>query len=258
MNVLLVYAHPEPRSLNGAIRDFAVQRLRDAGHQVQVSDLYAMQWKAQIDGADTKAQPGDAPFHPSLDSKHAFENGLQSDDIAHEQEKLRWADTVILQFPLWWFSMPAILKGWVERVYAYGFAYGVGEHSDERWGDRYGEGSLAGKRAMLVVTTGGWESHYSARGINGPIDDILFPIHHGILYSPGFDVLPPYLVYRTSKVDEARFAEIREELGQRLDTLRTTPPIPFRRQNAGDYRIPQLTLREEVAPGTVGFAAHVE
>ncbi|WP_427307993.1 NAD(P)H-dependent oxidoreductase [Cupriavidus sp. H39] len=258
MNVLLVYAHPEPRSLNGAIRDFVVQRLRAAGNEVQVSDLYAMQWKPQLDAFDSKVPPADAPFHPSLDSKHAFENGLQSDDIAREQDKLRWADAVILQFPLWWFSMPAILKGWVERVYAYGFAYGVGEHSDERWGDRYGEGTLAGKRAMLIVTTGGWESHYSARGINGPIDDILFPIHHGILYYPGFDVLPPYLVYRTSKVDAVRFGEIREELGQRLDTLWTTAPIPFRRQNAGDYRIPQLTLRDEVAPQTVGFAAHVE
>lgn len=257
MNVLLVYAHPEPTSLNGAIRDFTVQRLRDAGHTVQVSDLYAMQWKAQLDAADSKARPGTAPFHPSLDSRHAFENGLQSDDIAREQDKLRWADAVILQFPLWWFSMPAILKGWVERVYAYGFAYGVGEHSDERWGDRYGEGMLAGKRAMLIVTTGGWESHYSPRGINGPIDDILFPIHHGILYYPGFDVLPPYVVYRTSRVDDARFAAIRDELGQRLDTFGTTAPIPFRPQNAGDYHIPQLTLREEIAPGQAGFAAHV-
>src|SRR3546814_19815986 len=78
--------------------------------------------------------------------------------------------------------MPAILKGWVERVYAYGFAYGVGEHSDTRWGDRYGEGATAGKRAMLIVTAGGWESHYGARGINGPIDDILFPTQQGILY----------------------------------------------------------------------------
>ncbi|MEC3764261.1 MULTISPECIES: NAD(P)H-dependent oxidoreductase [Cupriavidus] len=258
MKVLLVYAHPEPRSLNGAIRDFAVQRLRDAGHEVQVSDLYAMQWKPQLDASDSKVPKPDAPFHPSLDSKHAFDNGLQSDDIAREQDKLRWADAVILQFPLWWFSMPAILKGWVERVYAYGFAYGVGEHSDQRWGDRYGEGTLAGKRAMLIVTAGGWESHYSARGINGPIDDILFPIHHGILHYPGFDVLPPYVVYRTGKVDAARFARIREELGERLDALGTTAPIPFRRQNGGDYLIPQLTLRQEVAPQAMGFAAHVD
>ncbi|KDB09617.1 Ribosyldihydronicotinamide dehydrogenase (quinone) [Burkholderia sp. lig30] len=258
MNVLIVYAHPEPLSLNGALRDFAVKRLEEAGHAVQVSDLYAMNWKAALDADDsTGHRPGER-FDPSLDSKRAFANGTQSGDIAREQAKLEWADAVILQFPLWWFSMPAILKGWVERVYAYGFAYGVGEHSDTHWGDRYGEGALAGKRAMLIVTTGGWESHYSPRGINGPIDDVLFPIQHGVLYYPGFDVLPPFVTYRTSRMDEARFAQTRDALGRRLDALWTTPPIPFRRQNAGDYEIPALTLRADVAPGRVGFAAHVE
>ena len=257
MNVLLVYAHPEPRSLNGSLKDFAVARLEAAGHHVQVSDLYAMQWKASLDAHDSLDREPDARFNPSLDSKHAFANGRQSTDIAQEQEKLRWADAVILQFPLWWFSMPAILKGWVERVYAYGFAYGVGEHSDSHWGDRYGEGSMAGKRAMLLVTTGGWESHYGARGINGPIDDVLFPIQHGVLYYPGFDVLPPFVVYRTSRMDDARFASVQDELGQRLDALWTTPPIPFRRQNAGDYEIPALTLRPEIAPERSGFVAHL-
>ncbi|WP_423194142.1 NAD(P)H-dependent oxidoreductase [Cupriavidus sp. H18C2] len=258
MNVLIVYAHPEPTSLNGSLRDFAVQRLQDAGHRVQVSDLYAMQWKAPLDAGDALARrPGDAPFHPSLDSQFAFANGLQSPDIAAEQEKLRWADAVILQFPLWWFSMPAILKGWVERVYAYGFAYGVGEHSDARWGDRYGEGNLAGKRAMLVVTTGGWASHYSARGINGPMDDILFPIHHGILYYPGFDVVPPFVVYRAGKMDAARFAATTEALGQRLDDLFTAAPLPFRPQNGGAYEIPALTLRADIAPDQTGYAAHL-
>lgn len=110
---------------------------------------------------------------------------------------------------------------------------------------------------MLIVTTGGWESHYSARGINGPIDDLLFPIHHGVLYYPGFEVLPPYLVYRTSRVDEARYAQIEQQLGERLDTLESTAPIPFRRQNAGDYEIPQLTLRDDVNPQASGFAAHL-
>ncbi|MFV3333069.1 NAD(P)H-dependent oxidoreductase [Pseudomonas sp. NY15437] len=257
MNVLIVYAHPEPRSLNGSLKDFAVRRLQAAGHDVQVSDLYAMNWKATLDAADSLDRDPEARFDPSLDSKRAYAAGRQSSDIAAEQDKLRWADTVILQFPLWWFSMPAILKGWVERVYAYGFAYGVGEHSDARWGDRYGEGNLAGKRAMLVVTTGGWASHYGPRGINGPIDDLLFPIHHGVLFYPGFDVLPPYLVYRTSRVDAERYAQIEQELGARLDSLQTTAPIPFRRQNGGDYDIPALTLREEIAPEVSGFAAHL-
>jgi NAD(P)H dehydrogenase (quinone) len=216
-----------------------------------------MKWKATLDADDSLDWRGDTPFNPSLDSKSAFENGRQSKDIAFEQDKLRWADAVILQFPLWWFSMPAILKGWVDRVYAYGFAYGVGEHSDARWGDRYGEGSMLGKRAMLIVTTGGWESHYGPRGINGPIDDVLFPIHHGILYYPGFDVLPPFVIHRTSRTDEARFSGICAALGQRLDDLWETTPIPFRRQNAGAYDIPELTLRSDVSPGQVGFSAHI-
>ncbi|MEN2468564.1 NAD(P)H-dependent oxidoreductase [Burkholderia sp. GS2Y] len=257
MNVLIVYAHPEPRSLNGALRDFAVAHLEAAGHTVQVSDLYAMNWKAAFDANDVTDREAGARFNPSLDSKHAFASGTQREDIAREQDKLKWADAVILQFPLWWFSMPAIMKGWVERVYAYGFAYGVGEHSDTRWGNRYGEGSLAGKRAMVIVTAGGWESHYSPRGINGPIDDVLFPIQHGMLYYPGFDVLPPFVIYRTGKMNEARFEETRAALGRRLDDLWTTQPIPFRRQNAGDYEIPALTLKDEIAPGRVGFAAHL-
>lgn len=153
MNVLLVYAHPEPRSLNGALKEFAVQRLQAAGHQVQVSDLYSMGWKAAIDAGDSLDRDPEARFDASEDSRRAFASGRQSSDIAAEQDKLRWADALILQFPLWWFSMPAILKGWVDRVYAYGFAYGVGEHSDARWGDRYGEGSMVGKRAMWLGIT---------------------------------------------------------------------------------------------------------
>ncbi|MGA4635010.1 NAD(P)H-dependent oxidoreductase [Pseudomonas solani] len=258
MNVLIVFAHPEPRSLNGALKDFTVQRLQAAGHAVQVSDLYAMGWKSPIDAGDSLDRDPEARFDASLDSKRAFASGRQSADIAAEQDKLRWADALILQFPLWWFSMPAILKGWVDRVYAYGFAYGVGEHSDVRWGNRYGEGSMAGKRAMLLVTTGGWDSHYSERGINGPMDDLLFPIQHGILHYPGFDVLPPFVVHRTSRVDAARFASIQQELGQRLDALWSTEPIAYRQQNAGDYEIPALTLKPEVAPGQAGFAAHVK
>ena len=258
MKVLLVYAHPEPKSLNGSLKNFTIQHLQNAGHEVQISDLYAMDWKAALDANDSKNRLDETYFDASLDSQHAFKNGLQSDDIALEQSKLLCADTVIFQFPLWWFSMPAIMKGWVERVYAYGFAYGVGEHNDSHWGDRYGEGTLAGKRAMLMVTAGGWQPHYSARGINGPIDDILFPIHHGILHYPGFDVLPPFVIYHTSKVNPDSYATICEKLGQRLDTLWSTTPIAFRQQNGGDYTIPELTLKPDIAPELTGFAAHIK
>lgn len=256
MNVLIVFAHPETHSLNGSLKDFSIQHLKNAGHQVQVSDLYAMNWKAQLDAADTLAPLVGEYFHASLDSRFAYEHQQQAADITAEQEKLRWADAVIFQFPLWWFSMPAIMKGWFDRVYACGFAYGVGEHNENHWGERYGEGSLAGKRAMLVVTTGGWESHYSPRGINGPIDDLLFPIQHGMLFYPGFSVLPPVVLYQVQKAAEARFASWCDTLATRLDTLATCEPIAFRRQNGGDYLIPALTLKEELAPGESGFGVH--
>lgn len=258
MKILLVYAHPEPHSLNGALKDFTVQHLQNAGHDVQVSDLYAMRWKAGFDADDSSAPPVGESWRATQDSQYAFANGTQSADIVGEQAKLLWADTVIFQFPLWWFSLPAIMKGWIDRVYAYGFAYGVGEHSETHWGDRYGEGTFAGKRAMLVVTAGGWAEHYAPRGINGSIDDILFPIQHGMLFYPGFDVLPPVVFYRTDKLDEQRFATLREALARRLDTLSETPPIPFRRQNHGDYLIPSLNLRPELAPGENGLAIHVK
>lgn len=129
MKIAIIYAHPVRESLNGSLLNVMVKRLEAGGHSVQVSDLYAMGWKAVLDGDDFLNREPGARLDPMLDSKQAYAEGKQSPDIAAEQEKLLTADAVILQFPLWWFSMPAILKGWVERVYAYGFAYGVGEHS---------------------------------------------------------------------------------------------------------------------------------
>jgi NAD(P)H dehydrogenase (quinone) len=258
MKVLLVFAHPEPRSLNSALRDVAIKELEAQGHKVRVSDLYADRWKSEVDRADFPLLKPDARLKVADASKEGFAADALTQDVGAEIEKLRWADALILQFPLWWFSMPAILKGWVDRVFAYGFGYGVGEHSDAKWGDRYGEGALAGKRAMLIVTTGGWEEHYSARGVNGPIDDVLFPINHGILYYPGYDVLPPFVVHSADRLKEAEFEPVAERLRERMRTLAATPPIPYRRQNGGDYLIPSCELRPGLGdPGVAGFALHL-
>jgi len=258
MKVLLVFAHPEPRSLNAALRDVAIRELEAQGHEVRVSDLYADGWRSEVSRADFPRLAPDARLMVAAASKEAFAADALTDDVKAEIEKLLWADALILQFPLWWFGMPAILKGWVDRVFAYGFAYGVGEHSDRRWGDRYGEGTLAGKRAMLVVTAGGWEEHYSPRGVNGPIDDLLFPINHGILYYPGYDVLPPFVAYRADRLDEAGFEREAKRLRERMRTLATTAPIPYRRQNGGDYLIPSMQLRPGLGEAAAGFALHLK
>jgi NAD(P)H dehydrogenase (quinone) len=109
---------------------------------------------------------------------------------------------------------------------------------------------------MLVVTTGGWAEHYSERGINGPIDDLLFPIQHGMLFYPGFDVVPPFVVFKSSAMDATWHGETLRALGARLDNAMQAAPIAYRSQNRGDYRIPSLTLKPELSADRTGFALH--
>lgn len=257
MKTLIVYAHPEPRSLNGSLKDLAVSTLEAAGHEVRVSDLYAMNWKAVVDAADF-GEYATSPLRVIPSSAGAHDAGALTPDVAAEQEKLLWADTVIFQFPMWWYTMPAILKGWVDRVFSYHFAYGVGVHDETRYGERFGEGTLQGRRAILSVTVGGPESHYTDRGINGPIEDLLFPIHHGILYYPGLEVLPPFVLNGTDRFTEGDVQDAAKAWKERLLSLETTEPIAFRRQNFGDYEIPSLRLNEGLeVPGRKGFSLHV-
>lgn len=256
MNVFLIHAHPEPNSLNSSLKDLAVETLTGLGHSVQVSDLYAMNWKAVADADDFANRVNPEKLNYAYESKHAFLGGTQRDDVAAEQAKLLWADAVILQFPLWWYSMPAIMKGWFERVYAYGFAYGVGEHAGERYGERFGEGNLLGRRALVSMTVGGKESHYTPRGVNGALDDVLWPIQHGMLFYPGMAVLDPFVVYQANRITPEQWEDIAERYRARLRGLFTDTPIPFRRQNGGHYDGQQV-LKDGLGGAETGTRIHL-
>lgn len=250
MKVLFVSAHPNPGSLTNAIRDIAADQLRADGHEVQISDLYAMQWKAGLDEHDFTGLDPEAPLSYPFASMAAAESRAFAQDIVAEQDKALWADALILVFPLWWFSMPALLKGWIDRVWQAGIGYQTG-------GARYGAGRMQGKRAMVMVMVGGGPSYFSATGVNGPIEDLLFPITHGCLYYPGYDVLPSYIAHWTDRITEERFAEMSERARECMRTLFTAEPIPFRPQ-AEDYTERKLELKPEIAEtaGT-GFSAHI-
>lgn len=256
MKCLIVHAHPESRSLTASLKNVIVKELEAQGYEVKVSDLYSMNWKASIDRDDFKQLTQDERLNVISASGLAYSESQLTYDVKQEQEKLLWADTVIFTFPLWWFYMPAILKGWIDRVYSCKFAYGVGEHSEKRWGERYGEGVFSGKRAMILVTIGGLEQQYSGRGINGPLEDLLFPINHGLLYYPGFDVLPSFVVYNTTRVTDERFQEISSELREHLRSLNAIKPIPYRKQNSGQYLLPSCVLRDDIKPGLTGYSIH--
>jgi NAD(P)H dehydrogenase (quinone) len=220
MNVLIVYAHQEPKSFNHSMKELAVRTLTGAGHHVQVSDLYAMDFKAEADRCDFDEMADADFFKYQLEQVHAFHRGTLAPDIQEEQQKLLWCDALILQFPLWWFSLPAILKGWVDRVFSAGFAYGAG-----KW---YDQGGLRGRRAMLALTTGGPASVYGRDGMNGNIHEILFHINHGMLYFTGFDVLPPFIAWSVARVTPEQREKYLEEYKERLLTLETATPLLYR------------------------------
>ncbi|MFB1048773.1 NAD(P)H-dependent oxidoreductase [Streptomyces chrestomyceticus] len=254
MKVLWLAAHPEERSLNSSLKNEGIRTLRDHGHEVQVSDLYAMKWNPVVDADDYDHSPTER-LHISNAAHHAYTNGTLSPDIRAEQEKVTWADTLVVQFPLWWYGMPAILKGWFDRVFVRGFAYGI---DDPATGQalRYGDGPLTGKRAMAVVTAGARPSSIGPRGVNGDLNDLLFPLHHGTFWYTGMSVAPPFLVPSADRTTPATFEDTAARLRTRLLELPSTPPLPFRRQNSPDYDPETLTLHPDLAPHTTGLALH--
>lgn len=226
MNVLIVYAHPEPTSFNGALRDVAVDTLEDAGHRVEVSDLYAMSF-APVTGADDFTGTRSDPTRLSIarEQTYAVETGTLAADIVAEQDKLRRADLLILQFPIWWFGMPSIMKGWADRVFARGFAYLPGR--------KYDTGMMKGKLALVSATTGTSADTYAPDGIDGDILSVLWPIHNGLLRYTGFDVLPPHVAYMPGRLDAAGRAAQIAAYRERLLTIDTTPRLFF--HPAEDY-----------------------
>ena len=219
MKILIVYAHPEPLSFNAALKDLAVEVLTGANHEVVVSDLYAMNFDPAGGPIDFSEREDTQCFRYQREQIHATAKGLFVAELKAEMDKLVWADFVIFQFPLWWFSLPAILKGWVDRVFAMGFSYNLGL--------AYEKGIFRGKRAMLSFTTGGPPASYVPGGRNGDLEELLRHIQYGMLNFVGMDVLPPFVAYGAARVTPEQRAAYLSAYRERLLTLDSTAPIQF-------------------------------
>ena len=191
-NVHIVLAHPEPASFSAALAASGAQALRAAGHSVTLSDLYAESFRADSgrDDFTTCADPN--RFHYQTEQAHAASHGGFAEDIAREQARVSAADLLILHFPLWWGGPPAILKGWLDRVMAYGFAYVDGA--------RFSNGLFSGRQASICVSTGGTQSRFSEEGVYGPIENILMPVSRLALEYMGYEVEPPFIAYAAPRV----------------------------------------------------------
>jgi NAD(P)H dehydrogenase (quinone) len=213
MNVLIVYAHPEPKSFDGVMRTRALNVLTRAGHAVQLSDLYDMRFKSVADGGDFTDRVDDTFFDLQAEQMNAAQYGTFTPDILAEQSKVLWAELILFQFPLWWYSVPAILKGWFDRVLAYGFAYGEGR-------------SLAGRRAMLVLTTGGPPRPYTPEKRDA-ISAILEPIQRYTLHLCGLEVLPPFAIYGAANASIRQREHFLLQYTRLLTSLDQIPPLEF-------------------------------
>lgn len=253
MNILWVMAHPDSRSLTAFLAAEGRRALLDAGHEVEVSDLYAMGWNPVVDTADYAHDPAER-FLVAAAAKRAHGAGTLSADIRAEQDKLDRADALVVQFPLWWFQMPAILKGWFDRVFVQGYAYGLQAPDGRPLG--YGDGFLSGKPALVVAGAGGPARFYGGRGIHGSLDELLFPLLHGTLFHSGATVLPPLLVPGADRYTPEDAESAAKELRERLRTLWTTAPLPYRPQDGGDYDDDRV-LRPDVLPGRTGLGVHL-
>ncbi len=143
-HTLLVVAHPRTDSLTAEVADRVHRRLRAEGSTVDLLDLYA-------EGFDARLTPVDEPDWENRDKTY-------SGEVHAHMRRMEAADDLVTVFPVWWFAPPAILKGWIDRVWNYGFAYG---RSKPR---------LAGKRMLWLGLAGGSRDEYAEAGLDTVMD----------------------------------------------------------------------------------------
>lgn len=194
-NVHIVVAHPDPASFNHALAHGAADALREAGHHVTFSDLAQQGFRSDLGPHDMTGRADTSRFHIQSEQAHAARHGLYAQDIAREQAHVAQADNLIFQFPMWWGGPPAQMKGWIDRVLSYGFAYVDGR--------RFDTGVFQGRRALLSVTTGGTPERFSEAGVYGPIEPLLKPMQRLVLEYMGFEVAKPCVAYAAPRVSEA-------------------------------------------------------
>jgi NAD(P)H dehydrogenase (quinone) len=218
MHVLIIHAHPEPSSFSAALKDEAVAAIEAAGHSVDVSDLFAQGFDPVAGRHDFRSVADASRFHYQTEQLNAARTQSFSDEIAREQARVEAADLFILQFPLWWGGPPAILKGWIDRVLAYGFAYVDGR--------RFDSGLFKGRGAIMCVTTGGTRERFSTQGTYGEIEKVLWPLQRLTLEYLGLTVEEPFICYGAPRVSDAARKAYLEGWRERVQAVLSKPVMP--------------------------------
>lgn len=217
MKIFIVYWHVEEKSFNNAMFKTAENTLLQCGHEVKTSDLNKMNFDPVVSRKSFKTVADPAVFNPVREAFYAASHNGFADFIESEMKKIEWCELLIFQFPLWWFGMPAMIKGYTEQVFAAGRFFD-NDHM-------YANGLMHGRKAMLSITTGATADAYIQNGFNGDINVILRPIQRGILEFCGFEVLRPQIVYAPTHIMQAQRENELAKYAARLTRISGEIPI---------------------------------
>ena len=199
--VFIVVVNPEPKSFCVAIADTCAKALQADGHEVKISNLYQLKMFNRIDRTDFTEQYDPTYFRPQVEQREAnLKNGATFvEELRRERNNIIWADVLIYVYPAYFMYVPGILQSYMERVFSYGFAFGPK--------------NLAGKKAMLIYTTGSPKEH-----IKDPEEKMLFLLHDRFSYTK-MSTIPPYGAYAVGTVElEVRLRYLKE-ISERMHNI---------------------------------------
>lgn len=213
MPPLVVLSHPEPTSFAAALAHTAADAL-----DAELLDLYTEGFDPRLTASDFTDREDATRLRPMEEQLHAVRTGSFAPDIARHVELLRSTDLLVMVQPFWWFSLPAIAKGWVDRVFVNGLAYEY--PGSEPW-----TGPLDHVRALAVFTSSYEREEFEPGGRVGSVESVLYPLLWGTFAYCGMRVLEPFVAYAADSVDDETRAGYLEALRARLDRVQSETPL---------------------------------
>lgn len=172
MRHLIIYAHPNENSLNHHLLNTVIETLQYHNEEIIVRDLY------------------DIGFNPvlSLNDIQGQRMGKVSDDVKTEQDHISWAEQITFIYPIWWTGLPAMMKGYIDRVFSYGFAY--------RYDQGIQKGLLKGKKTVIINTHGKSHEEYEKTGMDNALT---LTSDNGIFIYSGLEIIRHFFFDKADK-----------------------------------------------------------
>lgn len=200
MKHLIIYAHPNENSLNHCLLETVTESLQAEGHDTVVRDLNALNFNPVLSLEDIRGQ----------------RMGKVSDDVKTEQDLISWAEHITFIYPIWWTGMPAIMKGYIDRVFSYGFAY--------RYDQGIQKGLLKGKQVVIINTHGKSHEEYERIGMDKALS---LTSDKGIFSYCGFEIRQHFFFDKADKATAEDLVIWKEQL---KDTYLMPDPEVSRQQ----------------------------